>query len=59
MCLSSDDSIIYGFNCITFIEYLIARRICLDCINLLSPNNYQQDNNKYFIEKSGKRKCKP
>ena len=53
--IQSDDSSIYGFCCIAFIEYMIAG-------NLFSPDNYQKNDkkiNKYFKDKYGKRKPKP
>ena len=36
----SADTIMLGFYCIAFIEYLIAGKSLLDYINLFSPNDY-------------------
>ena len=37
-----DDSIMCGFYCIAFIEYMIAGKTLLDYINLFSTNDYQK-----------------
>ena len=60
--IQSDDSIMCGFYCITFIEYITARKTLLDYTNLLLPNDYQKKDKlmyKYFKEKCGRRKHKP
>ena len=49
-----DDSIICGFYCIAFIEYMIPGKILLDYTNLFSPNNYKKNNEliyKYLKDK--------
>ena len=59
--IQDDASIMYGFYCIPFIEYMLARKTLLDHTNLISPNEYKKNDKiiyKYFEDKSGKRKCK-
>ena len=49
-----DDSIICGFYCIAFIEYMIPGKILLDYTNLFSPNNYRKNDKiiyKYLKDK--------
>ena len=49
-----DDSIICGFYCIAFIEYMIPGKILLDYTNLFSPNNYKKNDKiiyKYLKDK--------
>ena len=49
-----DDSIICGFYCIAFIEYMIPGKILLDYTNLLFPNNYKKNDKiiyKYLKDK--------
>ena len=49
-----DDSIICGFYCIAFIEYMIPGKILLDYTNLFSPNNYKKNDEliyKYLKDK--------
>ena len=49
--IQSDDSIISGFYCIAFIEYMLAQKSSLDYTNLFSPNDYQKNDKivyKYF-----------
>ena len=36
--IQSDDSIMCGFYCIAFIEYMLAGKTLLDCTNLFSHN---------------------
>ena len=40
--IQDDDSIMCGFYCITFIEYMIAGKTLLDYINLFSANDYKK-----------------
>ena len=43
-----------GFNCIAFIEYMLAGKTLLDYTNLLSPNAYKKNGEmiyKYFQDK--------
>ena len=49
-----DDSIICGFYCIAFMEYMIPGKILLDYTNLFSPNNYKKKDKiiyKYLKDK--------
>ena len=60
--IQDDDSIVYGFYSIVFIEYMIAGKTFLNYTNLFSPNDYQKNGKiiyKYFKDKYGKRKRKP
>ena len=59
--IQSDDSIICGFYCVTFIEYVIAGKTLSDYTNLFSPNDYQKNDKiiyKYFNDKYGRGKSK-
>ena len=54
-----DDSIMCGYYCIAFIEYMIAGKKLLDSTYLFSLNNYKKNNKiikKSFSNKYGKRK---
>ena len=47
-----------GFYCITFIEYMLARKSLLDYTNSFSQNEYKKIKKKiykYFKDKYGKR----
>ena len=53
-----DESIMCGFYCIAFIEYMLAGKKLLDYTNLFSPNDYKKNNKiiyKYFKDKYGRR----
>ena len=55
--VQSDDSIICGFYCITFINCMIAGKRLLDCTNLFCPNGHKKKSkiiHKFFKEKCGK-----
>ena len=39
--MQSNDSIMDGFHCIAFIEYMILGKTLLDYTNLISPSDYQ------------------
>ena len=41
--IQSDASIMLGFYCIAFLEYVIAGKTFLHYANLFSPNNYQKN----------------
>ena len=41
--IQSDDSIMCGFYCIAFIEYMITGNTLLNYANLFSPNDYQNN----------------
>ena len=49
-----DDSIICGFYCIAFIEYMIPGKILLDYTNLFSPNNYKKNDKIIYKYLKGK-----
>ena len=60
--IQSDDSIMCGFSCIAFTEYMIAGKTFLDYTNLFSPNNCKKNDMiiyKYLKGKYGKAKRKP
>ena len=47
-----------GFCCITFIEYMLARKTLLDYADLFSPNDYKKNDKityKSFNVKYGRR----
>ena len=49
--IQDNESVMCGFCCITFIEYMPARKTLLDYTNLFSPNNYRKNDKaiyKYF-----------
>ena len=52
--LQDNDSIMCGFYCIAFIEYMLAGKALLDYTNLFSPNDYKKNDRiifKYFKDK--------
>ena len=52
--IESDDSIMCGFYCIAFIEYMLAGKTLLDYTNLFPPNDYKKNDKiiyKYFKDK--------
>ena len=49
-----DDSIICGFYCIAFMEYMIPGKILLDYTNLFSPNNYKKNDKIIYKYLKGK-----
>ena len=52
--IQDDESIICGFYCIAFVEYMLAGKNLLDYTYLLSPNDYKKNNKiiyKYFKDK--------
>ena len=59
--IQDDNSILCGFYCIAFMEYMIVGKTLLDYMNLFSPNDYKKNDKiiyKYFKDKNGKRKRK-
>ena len=49
-----NDSIMSGFYCIVFIEYMLSGKTLSDYTNLFSPNDYKKNDkiiNKYFKDK--------
>ena len=56
--IQDNESIMCGFYCITFIEYMLAGKTLLDYTNLFSPNDYKKKDKiiyKYFKDKYGRR----
>ena len=57
--MQDNESIMCGFYCIAFIEYMLVGKTLLDYINLFSPNAYKKNDkiiyNKYFKDKYGRR----
>ena len=56
--IKDNESIMCGFYCITFIEYMLAGKTLLDYTNLFSPNDYKNNDRiiyKYFKDKYGRR----
>ena len=59
--IQDDNSILCGFYCIAFMEYMIVGKTLLDYMNLFSPDDYKKNDKiiyKYFKDKNGKRKRK-
>ena len=55
--IQDDESIMCGFCCIVFIEYMNAGKTLLDYKDLLFPNDYKKNDKtiiKYFKNKCGK-----
>ena len=55
--IQSDDSVVCGFYCIDFIEYMLSGKTFLDYTNLFSPNDYKKNGKiiyKYFKDKYAK-----
>ena len=44
----SDDSIMWEFYCIIFIEYMLAGKTLLDYTNLFSSTNYRNNDKAYI-----------
>ena len=56
--IQDNESIMCGFYCIAFIEYMLAGKTLLDYTNLFSPNGYNRNDKiiyKYFKIKYGRR----
>ena len=52
--IKNNESIMCGFYCISFIEYMLSGEILLDYTNLFSPNDYKKNDKiiyKYFKDK--------
>ena len=52
-----NESIMCGFYCIAFIEYMLAGKTLLDYTNLFSPNDYKNNGKimyQYFKDKYGR-----
>ena len=56
--IQDKESIMCGFHCIAFIEYMIGGKTLLDYTNLFSPNDYKANDKiiyKYFKDKYRRR----
>ena len=56
--IQDNESIMYGFYCIGFIEYMLAGKTLLDYTNLFFPNDYKKNDKiiyEYFKDKYGRR----
>ena len=56
--IQDNESIMCGFYCIAFIEYMLSGKTLLDYTNLLPLNNYKKNEKtiyKYFKDKYGRR----
>ena len=56
--IQDNESIMCGFYCIVFIEYMLVGKTLLDYTNLFSPNDYKENDKiiyKYFKDKYGRR----
>ena len=51
--MQDNESIMCGFYCIAFIEYMLKEKSLLDYTNLFSPNDFKKEwqNNIYFKDK--------
>ena len=52
--IQDNDSIMWGFCCIAFIEYMLPGKTLLDYTDLFSPNDYKKNDkviHKYFKDK--------
>ena len=60
--IQSDGSIICGFYCTAFTEYMLVGKTLLNYANSFSPNDYQKNGKIIYMclkEKYGKKECKP
>ena len=46
--IQDNDSIMCGFYCIAFREYMLAGKTLLDYTNLLSPNDYKKNDKRIY-----------
>ena len=46
--VQSYNSIMCGYFCIGFIDFMLKVKILLDYTNLFSPNDYEKNNTKIF-----------
>ena len=56
--IKNNESIMCGFYCISFIEYMLSGEILLDYTNLFSPNDDKKNGKiiyKYFKDKYGRK----
>ena len=57
--IQDNESIMCGFYCNAFIEYMLAGKTFLNDTNLVSPNDYKKNDKiifKYFKDKYGRRR---
>ena len=60
--MQDKESVMCGFYCIAFIEYMLAGKILFGYNNLFSPNDYEENNKviyKYFQDKYVRRSKSP
>ena len=56
--IQDNESVMCGFYCIAFIEYMLPGKTLLHYTNLFSPNEYKKNDKiiyKYFKDKYGRR----
>ena len=56
--IEDNESVMCGFYCIAFIEYMLAGKTLLDYFNLFSPNDYTKNYkimHRYFKDTYGRR----
>ena len=56
--IQNNESLIFGFYCITFIEYMLPGETLLDYINLFYPNDKEKNDKiiyRYFKDKYDRR----
>ena len=56
--IQANESVMCGFYCMAFIEYMLSRKTLLDYTNSFSPNDYRMNDKimyKYFEDKYGRR----
>ena len=57
--MQDNESNMYGFYCIAFIECMLAGKTLLDYTSLISPNDYKKNDKiiyKYFKDKYGRKR---
>ena len=57
--IQDNESIMCGYYCAAFIEYMLAGKTLLDYTNLLSPNGYKKNDSiiyKYFKDEYDRRR---
>ena len=56
--IQDNESIMCGFYCVAFIEYMLPGKSLLDCTNLFSSNDYKKNDKiiyKYFKDRYSRR----
>ena len=56
--IQANKSVMCGFYCMAFIEYMLSRKTLLDYTNSFSPNDYRMNDKimyKYFKDEYGRR----